>query len=241
MTKEKEQKFLQQSQTLEQCYFSILSQVKEMSRKASRKDEPTLLAVSKKHSIEKIKRLYLLGHRRFGENYTQELLEKAEQLSQYDIEFVYIGRIQSNKIKKIVSVAKEIQSVHSLKHAQLIEKAAISCGKIPFPVYIEVNVDDEISKGGITPEEVPEFYAQLKRQCPNLSIQGIMSLPSQKHQRKHPSISELPNAYVTLKQLAKKVGDGKLSLGTSQDMDIAIAAGSTEVRIGTALFGPRIS
>jgi pyridoxal phosphate enzyme (YggS family) len=221
--------------TIAQRYQQILDKMADLATGMGR--QPELLAVSKGQQLEKIKEVYALGQRRFGENYAQELIDKAKSLETLDIEWVYIGHLQSNKIKKIVSVASEIQTLSELRHAELIAKAAVSFGKVPFPVYVEVNAGLEVTKTGISLRETINFTDELVQRFPELSVQGIMAIPPSTFQDE--TSVEVPELYYELRRLADKVGRGKLSLGMSGDMRISINAGSDTIRIGTALFGSR--
>jgi len=200
-----------------------------------------LIAVSKGQPVEKIRDLYLRGQREFGENYVQELEQKAASLADLkDIRWVFIGALQSNKIQRIVRVASEIQVASSEKHLRYIARLAGEAGKIPFPVFIEVNAADEASKGGARATDVSPLAA-LAATLPGISLQGIMAIPPAEIDDalyagagKGP-----PRLYLDLRQLADATGMGKLSLGMSGDYKTALAAGSDCVRIGRSLFGER--
>jgi pyridoxal phosphate enzyme (YggS family) len=150
--------------------------------------------------------------------------------------WVFIGHLQSNKIRKIVSVASEIQTVGSLKHAEHIARAARELGKTPYPVWIEVNADQEESKHGCPLDAAPALAAALT-QNPDLRLRGLMAIPPSQFQ--DATTPDVPPLYQRLRQLADQVGEGQLSLGMSGDLSLAIRAGSNLVRIGTAILGPR--
>ncbi len=196
-----------------------------------------LIAVSKLQPSAKIVEAYRLGQRRFGENYAQELAEKAEELKELDIYWVFIGHIQSNKIRKIVSYAQEIQTVASLSHAKQIARHAKEVGKSPFPIMLEVNVGDEATKSGIALNQVKGLAAQIGSECPELRIKGLMAIPPDRYS--DAAFASVPALYKELRALADTIGDGQLSLGMSNDLRIALEAGSNFVRVGTALFGAR--
>src|SRR4051812_35720669 len=130
---------MEATSSLAQRRQGILAQIQQYAKSDK---VPELLAVTKGQPAEKIRELFQLGQRRFGENYTQELMEKAQALQDLPIEWVYIGHLQSNKIRRIVEVTHEIQTVDSLRHAQKIASAARECGKTPFPIFLEVNAGD---------------------------------------------------------------------------------------------------
>lgn len=201
-----------------------------------------LLAVSKTHSVSKIRALYHLGQRDFGENYAQELALKAQELRGagdcLDLKFSFIGTLQSNKIRGIVTDAVEIQTLCQTKHAEVINRVAHELGKTPYPVWIAVNAGSEVSKSGVTMADTPSLASTIVQQFPHLNLMGIMSIPPplspSEHLQKNP-----PPLYRKLADLARQTGQGQLSLGMSDDLVHAIASGSQCVRIGTALFGPR--
>lgn len=186
--------------------------------------------------MEDIKLLYENGQKYFGENYAQELEKKAQALGELDIEWSYIGHLQSNKIKKIVRFASEIQGLASLKHAKIIDQELSHLGKEGYPVYLSVNLGNEAGKSGVSLERVSELAENIGSACPNLDIQGVMAIPPASF---NDDLGEVPQAYLALRQKASAIGKGLLSLGMTNDLNIAIAAGSNIVRIGTAIFGPR--
>lgn len=202
-----------------------------------------LIAVSKTQSAEKIEALTKEGHFVFGESYTQEFIEKAEKLKHLPIKWIFIGPMQSNKIGKIVKVAKEIQSVSTEKQAKYIARCVNeNAGEKAierFPIYIQVNAGDEKSKHGLALDRVEEFSSSISKNFPELEIQGIMAIPPFIYQD-DTFTGKLPELYEKLGQISKRIGHGKLSLGMSGDLKMAILAGSTCVRIGTSIFGSRI-
>jgi pyridoxal phosphate enzyme (YggS family) len=195
------------------------------------KPEARLIAVSKGQSEAKIRDLYARGQREFGENYFQELEAKAAALADLkDLRWIFIGQLQSNKIQRIVRLAAEIQTAASEKHLRYIDRYAAEAGKVPYPVYIEVNAGDESTKAGVAVDEALALV-QAGKTMPNLEIEGLMAIP--------PGDVVDPGLYALLRQLADQAGNGKLSLGMSGDYREALAAGSDCVRIGRSLFGAR--
>ena len=209
---------------LKENYIKIQNAIHEARKQSKDQKEVRLLAVSKKQSIEKVEALFELGQKEFAENYLQELKIKAKAFS--GPLWVFIGRLQSNKIKQIVSLCSEIQSVSSFEFK-----------KVPYPVYLLVNLGGESSKDGVLLSDVEEFSKKLEEHFPELKIEGLMSIPP----RVDFSLEEdrATKMYNELWEKAKIVGQGKLSLGMSEDLEQAIRAGSDCVRIGTALFGIR--
>lgn len=202
---------------------------------------PALLAVSKGQPVEKIRELYNLGQRAFGENYAQELAAKAEQLKDLDIDWHFIGHLQSNKIAKIVQVCGTIQSVASYRHAEAIQNYAHKFNRPAVQVFLNVNAAREANKHGCTLDEVDQLAAQISSSLTHLRVAGIMAIPPAELQfdDKGQKLKSPPDLYLQLRRVADRIGNHQLSLGMSGDLEHAITAGSTMVRIGTALFGPR--
>ena len=196
----------------------------------------TLIAVSKGHSSEKICELHNLGQRDFGENYFQEFQEKWEKLSGLDIVWHFIGKLQSNKIKKLAKQANYIHGLNNQKHARLLETALVAYNKT-IKAFININIENEPQKDGCSPGEALDLALFISKECPHIKLQGIMAIPPSKYHDE--AFKEPPNAYLHLKTISKTIGEKQLSLGMSRDLSIAIAAGSTFLRIGTSLFGPR--
>ncbi len=206
-------------------------------------DDVRLLSVSKGHTADSIRQMHGLGVREFGENYAQEMFAKAEELSDLEIHWVYIGHLQSNKIQKIVKCSSEIQTVGALKHARYIARYAKEFNKTPFSIYIAVNADDEPQKSGVLKKDAISLAEQIATELPEITVEGIMSVPPVTADscisKEALELQDLPDVYQELHHLSQKIGNKKLSLGMSGDLAISIAAGSTCVRIGTALFGKR--
>jgi hypothetical protein len=198
---------------------------------------PLLIAVSKGQSVGKVQELFPELCLDFGENYLQELEEKSLQFEDKRIRWHFIGQLQSRKIKKIVELAHSIHSVDQLKHAKMIDKAALELGKKAFPIFISVNASLEQGKSGVPIEAVDSFAADIAESCQNLSLQGIMTVPPREYNDN--MYSSPPELYRSLRSIADKVGAGRLSLGMSSDLDIAIQSGTDIVRVGTGIFGKR--
>ncbi len=199
-----------------------------------------LLAVSKGQPIASIKALYELGQRDFAENYLQELIEKAIDLPLPGIKWHFIGQLQSNKINRAVTLCQSIQTVAQVKHALKIASAAIEMKRTPYPVYLALNAENEPRKAGCNWTEA-EAIAHAINGITGIILRGLMVVPPEKYQ--DPLTDEdsclIPELYHKLGELKNRIGEGHLSLGMSGDMRIAIGAGSTCVRVGTALFGDR--
>jgi pyridoxal phosphate enzyme (YggS family) len=214
------------------AYEQIRAQINQACQLAARDPKSvSLVAVSKNQPFEKIKSLYDLGHRDFGENYVQELLTKAQtakNIGLEDIRWHFIGHLQSNKVKLAVQWITMIHSVDSLKLAQEISKRALQ----PIPILLEVNLDDEPTKSGFNISELTASAHEIA-QMHNLILGGLMCIPN-------PAATQDPfKRLAELEKSLRPLTQGLLSMGMSGDFDRAIAAGATHIRIGTALFGAR--
>ncbi len=203
-------------------------------------DDVTILAVSKTKPAEDIMALYEAGQRDFGENYVQELREKHEKLPS-DIRWHMIGHLQRNKVKYIADFIEMIHSVDSAALALTIEKEAAKHDRV-IPVLIEVNVAGEESKYGVTPDEVPEL-ARVIGDLPHVSLRGLMtSAPLVQNPEEDRAVfRKLAQLGVDMNlENDNNVKVDVLSMGMSNDFEVAVEEGSTCVRVGTVIFGARV-
>jgi pyridoxal phosphate enzyme (YggS family) len=196
-----------------------------------------LLAVSKTREAGEIRIAAELGQQAFGENYLQEALTKIEQLRELNLEWHFIGRIQSNKTKAIAENFDWIHSIASLKHARRLSEQR-PAGLPPLKICLQVNTSGEASKDGHEPEELERLIADYAA-LPNLTVMGLMTIPApaegmEAQRRPFRLLRELRDR---LRSPARPLET--LSMGMSDDLEAAIAEGATLVRIGTAIFGPR--
>ena len=202
--------------------------------------EVTLIAVSKTKPLECLKEAYEAGARYFGENKVQELCDKYEEMPA-DVHWQMIGHLQRNKVKYIVGKAELIHSVDSVRLAEEINKVAEKKGVIA-DVLLEVNVAKEDTKFGLMPEEVLDFVKEIVR-LKNIRIQGLMTIApfvdDPEENRKH--FARLRKLSVDIaKEKVDNVTMSVLSMGMSNDYEIAVEEGATMVRVGTSIFGERI-
>ena len=197
-----------------------------------------LLAVSKTHSAESIRIAFDSGLNQFGENYLQEALEKQKQLSDLDIEWHFIGPIQSNKTRSIAEHFSWVHSIDRLKIAlRLGEQRPASLS--PLKVLLQVKIGGEESKSGFAINELSEAAKQIAA-FPNLTLAGLMTIPapSDNVEKQRENFRLLAEARDSLQKLGYSEFK-ELYMGMSQDFEAAIAEGSTLIRIGTGIFGPR--
>src|SRR5580693_7148443 len=215
---------------LSERLLQVEERIQNAAHRAGRKrDEITLVAVTKKFPAAVIREAYQLGLRSFGENYVQEFERKHPALADLaGAEFHLIGHLQSNKARIAGELFHTIQTVDSEKLARRLDQL-----NRPLEVMIEVKLSHEESKEGAAPESLPALIAAI-RACPNLRLTGLMTMPpwSDDPEITRPYFRELA-------ALARQHGIQRLSMGMSHDLEAAIEEGSTHVRVGTALFGPR--
>ncbi len=228
--------------SIQQNLKEIIAQIESAQQKCGRSpDAVQLLAVSKTKPFEAILEAANAGQRSFGENYVQEGVDKVlyfrEHHPELDIEWHFIGPLQSNKTKQI---AEHFDWMHTIDRAKIAQRLNDQRPENlpPLQVLIQVNTSGEASKSGVSENEVFEL-AELISGLPNLMLRGLMSIPE--------NVSDYESQLAAFKKLAdlktklaeKFPNIDTLSMGMSGDMEAAIEAGSTIVRIGTAVFGQR--
>jgi pyridoxal phosphate enzyme (YggS family) len=191
------------------------------------------LAVSKRHSVEAMRAAYAAGQRDFGENYVQELVHKADALRDLqDVRLHCIGRLQRNKVKDVVRVRARVYTLDSLRLAD--ELAARAEEKATtLDVMLQVNIGDEPQKAGVAVAELAALIAGVRAR-PRLVLRGLFAIA--------PAGDDPEQArpyFRRLHELARDHELAELSMGMSDDFEVAIEEGATQVRVGTAIFGPR--
>ena len=216
----------------------VLRRVDNAARDAGR-PPPRLLAVGKLQPAEAIARLAEAGQRAFGENYVQEAQAKQSALgtAAAGLEWHLIGHLQSNKAELAASLFDWVQTVDRAKLVPLLAKAR-PMGRGPLNVLIQVNVDDEASKHGCRPDGI-EALADAIRTQPALVLRGLMAIPAPlpDRERRRAAFARMRALFEAI--AARHATVDTLSMGMSDDLELAIAEGSTMVRVGTALFGAR--
>jgi pyridoxal phosphate enzyme (YggS family) len=200
-------------------------------------DSVSLLAVSKTRTIDEIMMAINEGQRHFGENYCQEAIDKIEAINHPDAIWHFIGPIQSNKTKQIAVHFDWAHTIDRIKIARRLDEARPE-DKPPLNICVQINISGENSKSGIAIDDTKDFIDELE-QFKHLKVRGLMSLPAptSHFDEQKAAFSELNKKLRDLNQTKSDLDT--LSIGTSQDMEAAIAEGATIVRIGTAIFGPR--
>ena len=203
------------------------------------REDVTLIAVSKTKPIQMLQEAYDFGVRVLGENKVQEIVDKYEALPK-DISWHMIGHLQRNKVKYIIDKVDMIHSVDSLRLAETIEKEAAKKDLI-IKILIEVNVAKEESKFGVMPEKVEELVSQVS-QLPHIRICGLMTIAPfvENPEENRIYFNRLRNIAVDIeRKKSDNVIMSILSMGMTNDYEVAIEEGSTMVRVGTGLFGAR--
>lgn len=222
--------------TLSQAREQVQQQIEQACEQAGRKAETVeLLAVSKTHPSAALREMHAAGQRAFGENYLQEALEKIEALKDLEIEWHFIGHVQRNKTKHL---AANFAWVHGVDRFIIAERLSgqREASQAPLNICLQVNIDGQETKDGCEPNEVADLVAQISK-LPNLRLRGLMVIPAPENTG---AFADAKALFEHVKSLHAHPQDwDTLSMGMSGDMNAAVAAGSTMVRVGTALFGKR--
>ncbi|WP_328797028.1 YggS family pyridoxal phosphate-dependent enzyme [Luteimonas deserti] len=216
---------------------ALLARIDRARRDAGRVAPVRLLAVGKTHGAEALAAVATAGQRAFGENYVQEAAGKIQALSGLGLEWHLIGHLQSNKARQAAEVFDWVQTVDRRKLVDALA-AHRPAARGPLNVLVQVNIDDESSKHGCRPEDVGALVEAI-RAAPSLRLRGLMAIPAP-----HPDPDARRDAFVRMRRLFDLVagadpGIDTLSMGMSDDLEVAVAEGATMVRVGSALFGAR--
>lgn len=213
---------------------NILNIRKSIEQHAAEPDTIRLLAVSKTHSVEQIRSAHAAGINAFGENYLQEALSKIDTLRDLELEWHFIGHIQSRKCAEIAQSFDWVQTLDRLKVAEKLDAAATR----ELQVLIQVNIDADPNKSGIAPDEIEGFAAALKA-FHHLRLRGLMCMPALKDsaEANRECFRRMKGHFDGLRDAGYDIDT--LSMGMSQDYPVALEEGSTLIRIGTQIFGKR--
>ncbi|RJF53267.1 YggS family pyridoxal phosphate-dependent enzyme [Serratia inhibens] len=228
--------------TIQQNLQDVRSRIAAAAQGCARvPEEITLLAVSKTKPVAAIAEAIAAGQRAFGENYVQEGVDKVQHFATQPegatLDWHFIGPLQSNKSRLVAEHFAWCHTVDRLRIAQRLSDQR-PAGMPPLNVLIQINISDEQSKSGIVLAELPAL-AEAVAALPNVTLRGLMAIPApeQNYQRQLAVFGQMSDAFQALQQRYPQVDT--LSMGMTDDMAAAIAAGSTLVRIGTAIFGAR--
>jgi pyridoxal phosphate enzyme (YggS family) len=213
----------------------VRERLSEASTRAGRDPaEITLVAVSKMHSVEAIRAAIDAGVNTFGENKIQEAEGKIAALGRENLKWHLIGHLQSNKARKAVQLFDVIESLDSLELATRLERICLEEAREQLDVFVQVDLAGEDTKTGIAEKDLPPMIDCLKS-CERLKLVGLMTLP--------PYFGDAESTrpfFIRLRELRDKLlPKGALSMGMTNDFEVAIEEGATHVRVGTAIFGKR--
>jgi pyridoxal phosphate enzyme (YggS family) len=223
------------AENIQQIQNSIARAAKKCMRNAN---DIHLLAVSKTKPVSDILQAYEIGQRNFGENYVQEAVDKIQELKPYsDILWHFIGPLQSNKSKFIAEYFDWMHSVDRLKIAKRLNDQRGPYQK-PLNICIQVNIDNEESKAGVKPDEVINLAKEVST-LERIKCRGLMAIPkaSEDKQQQRASFEQMQALFTQCQKIFPDFDT--LSMGMSNDMDLAIEYGSTMLRVGTGIFGAR--
>jgi len=216
----------------------VLTRIRKACLNAGREPSKVrLVGASKKQTPHLIAEFLNNGLQNLGENYLQEALEKQQALADFTVEWHFIGHIQSNKTKHL---AQHFTWIHGVDRLKVAHRLSTQNPKTePLKILLQLNVDNEASKSGISPSEAPELCAQIS-ELPGVQLRGFMLIPMARELEVEQK-AVFANARNLLETTNQHYGLSmdQLSMGMSGDLETAIAEGSTMVRIGTDLFGPR--
>jgi pyridoxal phosphate enzyme (YggS family) len=215
----------------------VLARIAAARQASAAASDVRLLAVSKTQPASAVRALHAAGQRAFGENYVQEALAKQAELADIELEWHLIGPLQSNKCRE---VALHFDWLQTLDRAKLIDLLARHrpAAVAPLNVLVQVNIDDEASKSGCAPDEV-DALADAVAARPSLRLRGLMAIPAPAPDPavRRVAFARMRKLFDTLRTKHRDIDT--LSMGMSDDLELAIAEGATMVRVGTALFGAR--
>ena len=216
---------------------SVRDCIDRAPRAASREPaEVRLIAVSKTKPASAIREAYAAGQRDFGENYAQELLQKAEELADLvDLRWHFIGHLQSNKARFVAKVAHVVHAVDGPSLARELGKRVAKEGRPRLPVLVEVNVGGEAQKHGSSAVDLQDVLAAVDAE-EALQLRGLMTIPPNDREGARRAFEALGSLRALHGGPARLP---ELSMGMSDDLEVAVACGSTMVRVGTAIFGSR--
>lgn len=236
-------KFLEKQHTIEQWLVKLNDRIETAAARTGRSgSDIVVIAVTKTHPIETILAAIEQGITHFGENRVQEAEKKIPQLKQQDITWHMVGHLQRNKAKDALRMFHRLHSLDSKRLARRIQRQLEKLEMPSYPAYVQVNTSGEESKYGILPDELSQLLDLVAKECPRIQIEGLMTIAPYvddetvlrktfrglKNLQETTDVCEYPN--VELRDL---------SMGMTNDYEIAIEEGATHLRIGRAIFGER--
>eukprot|EP01062_Namystynia_karyoxenos_P080366 TRINITY_DN8644_c0_g1_i1.p1 TRINITY_DN8644_c0_g1~~TRINITY_DN8644_c0_g1_i1.p1 ORF type:complete len:273 (+),score=96.36 TRINITY_DN8644_c0_g1_i1:184-1002(+) len=225
---------------------AVQARVEAACAECGRADRPLLIAVSKEKPLALVLQGLEAGHRDFGENYVQELSDKAKEAAGAPVRWHFIGALQSNKCR-MLAACPNLAMVHTVPSAKTARKLDAACKELrpePLEVMVQVNTSSEESKGGVEPADAPELCMVVATECPNLRLRGLMCIG---RYTAPPGTEDFQTLAAARDQAAERLRaagvDGAdslgLSMGMSHDFEHACRHGASHVRVGSTIFGLR--
>lgn len=191
-----------------------------------------IVAISKYSTSDEIKALYEIGQRAFGENKVQDLRAKSDELEELPLEWHFVGTLQKNKINNLLDINPSLfHSLDSLELAQELQKK-LKQREMTLDTLLQINSAKDESKSGVMPEDAVQIYNQIKKECPNINLRGVMSIGAHTDDKKI-----IKKSFDTTYTIYKELEDADIcSMGMSGDFELAIECGSNMIRLGSIMF-----
>jgi len=219
---------------MEKRFDGVLARIERARLDADEHNIVKIVAVSKYVEADAIEELYKVGHRAFGENKVQDLLQKQGVLDKHPIEWHFVGRLQKNKINHLIDARPSlVHSIDSLELALEIDKRLAVKGK-KLSGLLQINSSAEATKAGVTPEDAVQIYHDIQTQCSNITLKGVMSIGA--HSEDEALIEKSFQTTYNIYDSLKKDGAKYCSMGMSGDFELAVKNGSNMLRLGSVLF-----
>lgn len=214
------------------CLQEVIARIEKARINYSRHQIIKIVAISKYWEDDQILELYHAGQRAFGENKVQDLKRKTQAMNHYPLEWHFVGNLQENKINALIELKPSlIHSVSSLKLAKALQ-VRLARGNVKQKALLQINSAKEAGKGGVIPEEAYDIYLEIQETCPNLMMDGLMSIGAHSDDE-----MVIARSFEVTQKIFMNLKDAKtLSMGMSADFELAIACGANLLRIGSALL-----
>ncbi len=210
----------------------IIDRIEQARFKVNAHHIVKIVAVSKYSTTEAVQGLYDIGQRAFGENKVQELKSKSETLIDLPLEWHFIGNLQKNKINQLISLDPFLfQSLDSIELAQAMQTRLAGADQV-MDTLLQINTAKEQTKSGVSPVSAADIYAQIKEECPNINLKGVMTIGAHSEDKRL-----IQKSFEDTRHIFDKLDDATIcSMGMSGDFELAIASGSNMVRLGSVMF-----
>jgi len=210
----------------------VIRRVEAARVKVSEHHIVKIVAISKYSTSDEIEKLYKIGQRAYGENKVQDLKVKAIDLDEYPIEWHFVGNLQKNKINNLLDINPALfHALDSMELAQELQKK-LEAKDMTLDALLQINSAREESKHGVMPNEAVDIYRQIKKECPNINLKGVMSIGAHSDNQE-----EIRKSFETTNEIYKQLDGATIcSMGMSSDFELAIECGSNMVRLGSLMF-----